>query len=645
MKKTKQAETGVTLRSIIVGLILLILNAWWMGIATEVWYSLRITAISLFFNAVYTLFFAVILNLLLQKFLPRFAFSQSELLTIYVMLVMLATVCGHTSMTYLLGTLAHPFWFATAENEWAELFHQYIPRWFTVRDRNVLIGFFEGDSSLYLSENLRAWTTPVLLWSGIVFALYFMSICINVILRKQWVEEEKLSYPIVRLPVGMTTPGFFNNKLMWLGFAISGGIALINGIHVLYPVVPYIPVKRQEIGRFFTQRPWNALRGTYIAFYPFVIGLMFFVPLDISFSTWVFFLFTKAQLIVGNMAGMRMMPGFPYLREQTAGAWMGFGLLALWASRKHLKRVMQNVFGVSSSLDINSDDSKEPMSYRTAVLGIIIGALFLAAIWYKAGMAGWVALGFFAIYFALALGITRVRAEIGTPDHELIAVTPRETMITMLGIHTLGRSNLTILSFLYPFNRCNRAHPTPNQLEAFKIADMTNMENKRLLWALVLAIIVGVIASFWVYLHLMYEYGASARITGFVGRMGRESFGRLASWLNYPKDSDKTGTGFMGFSALFTTFCMIMRRRFLWWPFHPAGYALGTAPVAGINYFWFTVFLSWLIKWIILKQAGLRVYRKAVPFFLGLILGEYVIGSIWCTIGIVWGIQVYSVWP
>lgn len=645
MKKAEQEKSGVTLRAIIAGLILLVLNAWWIVIATEVWYSLRITAISLFFNAVYTLFLAVILNLLLRKFLPRFAFSQGELLTVYVILVTLATACGHASMTSLLSTLAHPFWFATAENEWSKLFHQYIPEWLTVRNKDVLSGFFEGESTLYLSENFRAWIPTVLLWSGIVFVLYFMSICVNVILRKQWVEEEKLSYPIVRLPVAMTGTGFFNNKLMWTGFAIAGVIDLINGIHVLHPAMPYIPINRQEVGHFFTQKPWSALSGTYISFYPFIIGLTFFVPLDISFSTWTIFLFTKAQLILGSAAGLRSMPGFPYLREQSSGAWMGFGLLALWASKKHLKRVIQNVFRISSNSNIDPDDSKEPMSYRKAVLGIIIAAFLLTVIWHRAGMQVWVALLFLVIYFALALAITRVRAEVGTPDHELYTIDPREIIVTMLGTRTLGRGNLTMLSFLYPFNRCNRAHPAPNQLEAFKIADMTNMETKRLLWIQILAIIVGVIVSFWVYLHIMYEYGASVKISGATAGIGRESFGRLASWLHYPKDTDRIGAIFMGFGALFTAFCMFMRRISWWWPFHPAGYALGTTPMAGMNYIWFTVFLSWLIKWVILKQAGLKAYRKAVPFFLGLILGEYVIGSTWCIIGIIWNVQVHSVWP
>jgi len=97
----------------------------------------------------------------------------------------------------------------------------------------------------------------------------------------------------------------------------------------------------------------------------------------------------------------------------------------------------------------------------------------------------------------------------------------------------------------------------------------------------------------------------------------------------------------MGFGAAFTVFLMLMRRTFLWWPFHPAGYALG--PI-GLGWFWCAILAGWAIKWIILKQGGLKAYRKAVPFFGGLILGEYVVGCIWSVIGVVFGIPVYSVW-
>ena len=40
-----------------------------------------------------------------------------------------------------------------------------------------------------------------------------------VILRKQWIERERLIFPLAQLPLEMTKKSFFKNKLMWLGFA------------------------------------------------------------------------------------------------------------------------------------------------------------------------------------------------------------------------------------------------------------------------------------------------------------------------------------------------------------------------------------------------------------------------------------------
>ena len=194
---TKKDTSSIPTRALLIGLLLIPINAYWITVVSELWATMiGMTATSLFFNAVFNLFFLTLINVPLRKFLPKVAFSRTELLTVYVMLVMLSTVCGHTMMTFVIGTLTRPFWFATAENEYAELFHRYIPSWFTVTDKRVLRGFFEGGETFHRAEHFTTWLTPVLVWTGIIFAIFFSFICVNIIIRKQWTRtgQIKLSH-------------------------------------------------------------------------------------------------------------------------------------------------------------------------------------------------------------------------------------------------------------------------------------------------------------------------------------------------------------------------------------------------------------------------------------------------------------------
>jgi len=52
-----------------------------------------------------------------------------------------------------------------------------------------------------------------------------------------------------------------------------------------------------------------------------------------------------------------------------------------------------------------------------------------------------------------------------------------------------------------------------------------------------------------------------------------------------------------------------------------------------MGWLWSSIFTSWLLKWIILKQGGFKAYRRAIPFFFGLILGDYLVGGTWERLG------------
>ena len=620
--RTQRRTSGITFRAFIIGLILIVANAYWLMMTDEVTSPIyHLTFVSLFFNAILSLFVLVLINQLLKQFVPRRALSPQELLVIYVMVVMVSTIGGHCLICFLMAAIAHPFRFAAPENEWADLFWRYIPEWFTP-STSVLDNYFDGDSTFYAVKHLRGWLVPVMVWSAFITVIWFILMCINSVIRAQWTEKEKLAYPIIQLPLRMTTESssFLKNRGMWLGFGVAGLLEMLIELRGLFPKIPAISLI-YYMGDFFIERPWNTIGEIYFCIFPFIIGLTFFVPLDISLSVWVFFLVKKAERII--RMGV-LSTGQVYFDERAGGAWIAVGLLALWGTRRHFYQVFRKIINRSSPID----DSQEPMKYRTAVLGIIIGMVFLVLFSYKAGMTFWFIGGFLFLYFVMGIGVTRVRAEFGPPFHEILWIDPARLLAVSFGPRRVGAANLTILSFYYWLNRLNVAHPMPNQLEAFKLAERAKINTKRLVWIMMSATVVGVLASFWAYLHGLYQIGASSS-TGSVVEIGWETFDRLQTWLSNPTGPDYGAVRAMGTGFATTIFLYFLRHSFFWWPLHPIGYVMTAAANGGISDYWSAVLIGWFVKVIIVKKLGLGTYRRAVPFFLGLVLGDYVIISAW----------------
>ena len=613
---------GVTWRALLVGILLIPVNVYWIMDSGGQGYP---TTVSLYFNVIFCVFVLIAFNVIINRLLPRFTLSQGELLTVYVMLAISSSIAGHDMMRVLVPMPAYPFLHATPENEWAELFHRYIPTWISARDKTVLADYFRGDSSLYSLDNIKFWLKPVLWWTSFVFCLLFVMLCINAIVRRQWTEQEKLSYPVIQLPLEMTAggglTGLMRNKLMWIGFALAGIIDIINGLNFLYPFVPSIGGKLYDLGPLVTTKPWSAIGWTPVAIFPFAVGMAFFIPLDLSFSCWFFYLFWKGERILGAILGLRSLPMFPYVEEQAFGAYIGLFVIAIWTTRKHLWNAVKTTLGLAA----RTYDTREPMPHRWAVLGLVGAFGYLVGFCYVAGMSIWVAVLFFVVYYAISTAICRMRAELGSPVHDLHFIGPDETLPKIFGTRRLGAANLTMFAYLFFFNRAYRGHPMPHQLEGFKLAERTRMNARRLLIAMIIAVPLATLAAFWSHLQISYTTGAPS---WFAGR----PFNRLQSALSAPQPPDYAAIVASNVGFLSTLLLMVMRVKLFWWPFHPAGYAVSSS--WSMNVFWFSIMLSCFIKWIILKTGGIKGHRKAIPFFLGLILGEFIVGSVWSIIGV-----------
>src|SRR5262249_38492245 len=137
-------------------------------------------------------------------------------------------------------------------------------------------------------------------------------------------------------------------------------------------------------------------------------------------------------------------PRFPYTNAQAFGAYMAFCVYSIWLSRRYLVQVGRRALGLRSTLD----DAGEPVSYLSAVLGAVRGSAALMAFAVWLGMALWIAVAYFVIYFGLAVAITRMRAELGTPVHDLHFTGPDWTMAETLGTRSLDPRTLTAFTTL-----------------------------------------------------------------------------------------------------------------------------------------------------------------------------------------------------
>jgi hypothetical protein len=619
-------------------------NIFWITVVEVRWYTLDGTSLPLFIQPVFFLFLLCVLNAVLRRAgSERAVLRQGELLTIYVLLALSCVFASHDLLQNLFGVLGHPFRFATPENHWAERFLALVPRWLFVSDPDALAGFYNGNADPYDWRVLQHWVVPLAWWALFVLALVVNALCWNILLRRQWTEHERLSFPLVQLPLAMTAEGtrhaFWKSRVMWAGFAFAASITLFNGLHNFYPSMPYLEfVKQYNINQGW-QRPWSAAGHTPISFYPFAIGIAYFIPLDLSFSCWFFYVWRKAQQILGDVYGWNTAEnrGWPFFGEQSSGAWIGLVLMIVWGARGHFGRVLEAVFGGRR----RGIDDEELGRYRWASAGIVATVALLIGFMVQMQMTLGIAALFVTIYMGLSLAITRVRAELGTP-HEINFVSPQMILVNTLGTNYLGKPNLAALSDLYWFNRGYRSHPMPNQLEAFKMAEGGRMQINRLIALTLAASLVAIVVTYWANLHVTYVAGATAKATGFKSWVGRESFDRLSSWIANPVASAPVkNLYFMGGGLAFVFVLKAMRNAFVWWPFHPAGYALALS--YAMDYFWFAFMASWLIKLTLVRYGGMRIHAAAAPFFLGLILGDYVAGSFWAILGPALNVTTYKI--
>lgn len=613
-------DSTATFRAVVIGLLLIPPTAWWLMQIEYLRYSDTPTIPAIFFHCIATLLLITGLNGLLRRFRPGWAFNRAELLTVYTIQVIGSNLAGHDQLQILFTTLSWVTQRATPENRWDEVLLPYLPKGVMPPD-SVLKPLFEGNSSLYAHGYWKAWLAPLGFWIAFVLAIAFTMFCLMSLMRKQW-DRERLVYPLCEIPLAITWPNnpLFRETSFWVAFGLAAGMQLLNLWHTLNPSVPGI-----NLGvRYYSSQvpPWNAAGPWPVCFYPFAIGLTFMLPVELGFSCWFFFLLSRFELIAAASMGHRTVDGFPYVYQQSTGAYVGFALFALYNARHHLNRCVRCAFGRDRGYD-----NGEPLPYSIALAGLALGlCLVIAALVRVLGMRLPVAVTYVLLLFLLVLAVTRLRAEVGLPTVELYCRGADDLLRRVCGTQFFSSREHVAWSLLFFLNRTHRQFPMQHQADCLRVADRARMDQRRFSGALIAATVVGAVCAFWMMLHVTYQEGLGT--SHFAGpppqAFGQEPWNRTATWLLSPVSADR-GSAF-GYTAgiVITWLLVFVRSRYLWWPLHPAGYVVQTS--FALQRLWIPLVISWSIKSLLLRYGGLNAYRKTLPFFMGLVLGEFSAG-------------------
>ena len=642
---------GVTARAVLLGVVLAPLCCYWVAYTQIRANSTDLTMMSLMAAAFFPLLILMALNVLLRRWAPRRAFNRGELLTVYAMLASTVGLAGGGFIPFLSSTMPAPSYFGTSSNHWANWF-RFLKPWVTVTDKEAVQSYYEGQSQFFTPGHLHAWAAPILFWSAFLLTMLFWGYCVNTLLRRAWMDQEKLLFPIAQIPLEVTRDDvpFWRNRLFWGGIAVPVVLESLNSLQfTFFPTLPFVHIKPDDtlnIMQYLTQPPWNSLGYFSLAFYPLAIGLTFLLSAEISFSCWFFYFVCKAELLFATAYGFHD-PGappatarVPYLWEQATGAWLGLALLSLYGARRHLGACLHKAL-----TGRGMDDRNEPLSYRTALVGFSVASLTLIGLTVALGMAWHVALLFFFLYLLFLITYTRIRAEAGLPWVFTPTFNAHGVLLDFGGFNHYNTQDLTALARLEWFEQDYRSHMMPNQMDAMKYVGSAGVSLRGLSVALGLATLAGLAGSWLSCLHIFYTYGATtAKVNHWYSDIGRSAYDLLQTRINnatQPTDFPRFWAG--GVGVLVTWLLVLMRTRFVWWPLHPVGYLV--ANTFTMDWLWCPVLIGWACKALVLRYGGLRTYRAALPFFIGLVVGDIVISSLWTLLFLALNIPGYRTYP
>jgi hypothetical protein len=508
-----------------------------------------------------------------------------------------------------------------------------------------------------------AWIAPLSFWLVFIAGSYGIFYSLTYLVMGYWSGREKLIFPLARLPQSLLPSSEDEQKdhfvteilrsfLFWAGFAVAGFImswnALVSagalaGLDAISLGLPSGTVDAMISGNPVLGGLKSGSGGGLSFLIIFTaIGIAFLLPTEISFSSWSYNLIGKLLLLVMIWIGLGQNLGdFPRdwlwavnpVSALGGGGLIFFSLLNLYrAAKEYIVLAFKPERTLGERLQIGL-----PLVGLVLSVGLVTwwvhrnimsamhgeGSALFSIFW---------AFIFVAIATLLTLGFMRIVAESGIfwfQNHMsffhvykifgLGSFFPPALLAPLLPIYSV--QFLELKTFI-----------APNLLNAAKLQEDQPTGRKTFHITLLTCLIVTVLFSLGYAIFLAHLSGAQ-QMNHWFYTVGPKSFINKAqlTLTNVPEVQWPMVTWF-ALGVAWIAFTVFIRRSVFWFP-HPIGFIMLVNPL--MDFLWFSFFLGWLFKSIIVKYGGKLTFDRIRMLFIGLILGELMAIFVWTMLGLV----------
>ena len=589
-------------------------------------------------TAVVTLFALVLLNGLLVRLIPGRALTRVELFVIYAMVIMVVQYLYKGFVPFVTGATSWPFYMATGSNDWEHRLWPYLPVWFRPSTPQAAIWYWEGAPE-GVGIPWAAWRLPLIAWGSFHLALLTAMFCLAALLSRDWIEKQKLAFPLVEIPLAITgeaerpTLGssLLRNRVFWIGFSIPGALATLGWFHAIYPNVPSPQLAELDVGRYFSgmSLPWSVLSGesgVHLSVSLPLMGIACLMPGEISLSIWLFYFLYRVQQLLwatfgvapGGTSTIAVDPG-SFIAMEEAGGLIALTAVVLYQSRNAFRAAALGIAG-------RPGDEGGPYSAlrgRWALLGFAGANAFLFWWALHSGMTWWTFALLMGLFYGVMIGVSRLVAAAGL-THVDIGMAPAQVIFHSVGEVPIGPVSSTVyyyLSTIYLYDP--RIVLMAQAMNSFKLMHTGRVRARRLTFAALLAVLTMLAIGFPTMLWIAYRHGAASLPDWPVAAPARNVFEQLDGTLRTPELPSNWMRLALASGAAAMLAMVAMHSRFVWWPVSPVGFLVASS--WSINYLvWFSTLMGWAISTSVRRFGGLPSYRALRPAFIGLVIGGYI---------------------